>query len=240
MLIHGINGFLSQLLLLVAKHCGAKVFVLAIEPAEMSLSEDGFQISAGCIIRGGSPTERFDSIVTCNISKTSLYILRFLEPCGSSVHVPRSLKDAEVGSNHRFRLPLNIALHTCNTEAVLQAKPQKKTELFRWASRLMSITDLPFAELLLTISNITQVTKKIGLVDLDIHDSKIILATLKDFVKTVDELSESNPNLDLAAAFVIAGGLGDLGRRILLQLARNSSKHLVTLSCRSQNEADYV
>lgn len=78
MLIHGINGFLSQLLLLVAKHCGAKVFVLAIEPAEMSLSEDGFQISAGCIIRGGSPTERFDSIVTCNISKTSLYILRFL------------------------------------------------------------------------------------------------------------------------------------------------------------------
>jgi len=104
----------------------------------------------------------------------------------------------------------------------------------------MSITDLPFAELPLTISNITQVTKKIGLVDLDTHDSKIILATLKDFVKTVDELSESNPNLDLAAAFVIAGGLGDLGRRILLQLARNGSKHLVTLSCRSQNEADYV
>lgn len=40
---------------------------------------------------------------------------------------------------------------------------------------------------------------------------------------------------DIGATFIIAGGLGDLGRRILVRLATHGARHVVTLSRRSPN-----
>ncbi|KAF2260802.1 ketoacyl-synt-domain-containing protein [Lojkania enalia] len=243
LLIQGIPGVVGQALLLIARHRGAEVVVLASDQSEAYYLKEQLLIPAECIIYNSPlsrerakrllcPSRKLDTIITCNTLDIPTHVVAALEPFGKVINLQSSVKKS-ASLRHRYQLPPNITLHSFDFDAFLGAKPQKAAELLKQAAHLISTDSLPLSELPFTIENVADIRDVIRRARSDKYSRDTVLEVKEGSMVSVLGFKELEPGLDSAATFVIAGGLGDLGQRILSHLAKKGAKHLVTLSRRS-------
>ncbi|KAI0442664.1 polyketide synthase [Xylaria telfairii] len=130
-----------------------------------------------------------------------------------------------------INLPLNATLHRCDIEDLIASHPCIGADLLGQASQILgsiSTRGMPLFSL-----NVEQVSEALHLIDnkartqvvLEVnsnsHVSVMRTKTLPDCWRTVD------------SSYVVSGGLGDLGRRILILMAHRGAKSLITLSRRA-------
>jgi acyl transferase domain-containing protein len=244
-LLHGVSNIVNQAILLIARSQGAHVVVMASGPSDLSLLTKRFQLPADCVLDGNSkkvghrqsPIEGLDAIISSDLTSIPLHIKSRLKPFGTIVQLQGNTKK-EADLSYRFQLPANATLHTCDMDAFLQAKPQKVEPLFKQAFDLVKTTRMLFSELSLSIKPIKEILEVLKLAGSTGSSSKTVLEVRpSSMVPTMK--SSSYFNLDSNATFVIAGGLGDVGKRLVSLMARHGARHFVTLSRHSPKEEMY-
>jgi acyl transferase domain-containing protein/NADPH:quinone reductase-like Zn-dependent oxidoreductase/NAD(P)-dependent dehydrogenase (short-subunit alcohol dehydrogenase family)/acyl carrier protein len=242
-LIDGATTDVGQAAISVAMHLGAEVIAAVSRVDEVALLKGAFGIPQGHII----PRESYlgkrqiqqlvgpngvDVIFGCASSPVSNEIIEGLKPFGTLVNIR--------GRDKELNLPKTLSNATVSIfdlEYLVQAKPQKASQLLR------RVVEMIAHGLSLTSQNIIAFSLT------DIEDAlkksrkeegmnKYVLEVQEDSVVKAARSSHTLPKLESNVTYVVAGGMGDLGQRLLYLMAKAGARYLVTLSRRGATSAE--
>jgi acyl transferase domain-containing protein/NADPH:quinone reductase-like Zn-dependent oxidoreductase len=138
-----------------------------------------------------------------------------------------------------YRLERNATFVSFDLDTLIRLRPEKAANLLRRATASLNLS-----EELLDSQNNTSVSPgglhdALRLLSSHKHPGKIILETgLDSRVKVLNKKLMGNSgkqDLDPNATYVIAGGLGDLGKRMCDLMARRGARHIALLSRKPAN-----
>ncbi|KAJ2984094.1 hypothetical protein NQ176_g228 [Zarea fungicola] len=236
-LIDGAASVIGQAALSVAKHLGARIIVSVNRSDEAELLRDSFNIPLSHIVARDSPFLKdqvrkisshsgIDLVLGCARSTVPYEIVKAQNPFGTLV---------QIGSRGSIQL-VNGTVSTFDIGSLIEANPQKASKLLE---RVMEIVaqGLALAPLGVTILPMSKLDEAIRLSRQDGMSKYVVQVDENSFVKMARP-SYSLPRLEANATYVIAGGLGDLGRRMLRLMAKAGARCLVTLSRSGVNSAE--
>jgi acyl transferase domain-containing protein len=125
----------------------------------------------------------------------------------------------------------NATIHLCDVAEILELDPDSIASLMSRAALILPNISTRGSKF--CIRDVSQVTEAMRLLDTGAHTSLTLSAEEDSLVPTLMPCG-TEPDFweDCNGSFIIAGGLGDLGRRLMFLLARRGAKHLVALSRR--------
>ncbi|CRG92715.1 Lovastatin nonaketide synthase [Talaromyces islandicus] len=241
-LIDGAATDIGQAAISVAKHLGAEVIAAVSRVDEVNFLKESFKIPSSHIIPRESYLGRhriqklvgpggLSVVLGCAKSSVSNEIIEFLQPFGTLVQIGGSGKPVKL-----TKAVSNVTVSTFDLEFLVRAKPQKASQL------LQKVMEMASQGLTLPSQNITALP-------LDNIDEALKQARHEDVNKYVLEVQEHStvraarpsytlPKLDSGVTYLVAGGMGDLGRRLLRLMAKAGARYLVTLSRRGATPAE--
>ncbi|KAI5925744.1 polyketide synthase [Camillea tinctor] len=249
-LIHGALTPVGRAAVAVARSTGARITVTAADPEEAKLltTQHGVAITDVLIARRSlhrqTPRKVFpdgiDAIIQASDEAVPTEALSHVKPFGSviitgpSAHVAGSI--AAVAATQK--LPRNAAVHFCDIVAHLQAYPDATSNLV--AKATAALERLPTKGMSFHTRDIGQISEALRLLDMGIQHQVVLQVEPTSVVPSIVAHGTqpdgwSNENV----SYLVAGGLGDLGRRLLALMAQRGAKHLVTLSRRVVDPEDY-
>ncbi|KAK3942538.1 putative polyketide synthase protein [Diplogelasinospora grovesii] len=243
-LIHGALSAIGRATLAVARSIGARITATAADPVEACLLVDQCGLSAQDVLVTRSsiykrlPREVFagglDAVIQASESAVPVDIFPYIRPFGSVIIMGPSASL----SPQAAKLPLNVAVYSLDIMGLLQARPEMIASLVAQATA--ALEDVPTDGLDLCVRDIAQTSEGLRLIEMGIS-TKVVLQVNPDSVVPV--VQSPRPRVDgwdtEDASYVVAGGLGDLGRRLLFLMARRGAMHLITLSRRVPDPDDY-
>lgn len=244
-LIHGALSAVGRAAVATARSIGARITATAADPPEARVLTDIYGIPASDILVARrsfsrrAPQDVFadgglDAIIQASEdAAVPAEALAYLKPFGSVVVIGQL---APVVAT--TKLPRNAAMHVCDIVGLLQAYPDLTADLMVQAAA--AFKHLPVAGLDLHTRDVSRVAEALRLVHTGATNQIILRAEPDSIVPVAVPLSKAaNDWGNENASYVIAGGLGDLGRRLLFLMAHRGAKHLVSLSRRVADHDDY-
>lgn len=236
-LIDGAASAIGQAALSVAQYLGARIIVSVNRSDEATFLRDSFNIPLSHIVARDSPFLKdqlrkissrggIDFVLGCARSTVPYEIVKAQNPFGTLV---------QIGSRGSVQL-VNGTVSTFDIGSLIEASPKKASKLLEQVMEMAS-HGLALAPLGVTILPMTKLDEAIRQSRQDGMSKYVVQVEKNSIVKTARP-SYSLPRLDVDATYVIAGGLGDLGRRMLRLLAKGGAKCLVTLSRSGSNSAE--
>ncbi|KAF3395631.1 Compactin diketide synthase mokB [Talaromyces pinophilus] len=238
-LIDGAMTDVGRAVLTIAQFLGVKVIAAVSREDEAQLLTDTFKVSSNAVIpRTGHVAKRqlhkligttgLDVIINCSRSKTSSDISAYLNPFSSVINIQSHANEINIPANDRSNYPANTLVTSFDLETLYQFKPLEVAKLLEqvitmirngmalepWGVATVSITDI----------------EKLKSAYRDESNKKVVLTVDNDSLIKVAKPSHTILQLDPDATYVVAGGLGDLGKRYLRLMAKAGAKTLVTLS----------
>jgi len=241
--IQGIDHLTCQAISVVARHCGAAIVVLTGGLSEPSCEKDELGPTTDCLVQLGHLSRKnalrsmgkLGAIISCTSSVISKHALDALQSPGSVIILQGSEKKAL-----DFAVPPNTTLHGLDFDALLQAKPQKATALFKRASKFVALANARLSAVgnfPLNVIDIAETHNTVAVASSNRRNERVVIEVHDHSLVPV--LSTIGPSLKLkSGTFIVAGGLGDLGRRLVAKLARHGAEHVVTISRRLPSKAD--
>ncbi len=242
--IQGARSNVGLAILLLARHLGIQLVVLANEAADLVFLEGKIQVPPSRIIRSDlldnapefQTIGKLSTIIDCNDNTISPHLTACLDPFGKVVIV-RSGEENTVQTMRNDQLPTNATIHVCDIYGLIQSKPKRATELLKQAGSFISMIRIASHELFDKIPDIVKSNNAF----------EEVSSSTQYCTEAATELRKSSSNESLGsqistrsvesgATFVIAGGLGELGRKLLLGLAKQGAGQLVLLSRNSPTE----
>ena len=112
----------------------------------------------------------------------------------------------------------------------MQARPDLTATLVAGATS--ALQHAPLSGLDISIRNVAEIAEALRLVNTGVH-AKILLQVDSGSIVRVIPVATPDPWTNENVTYVIAGGLGDIGQRILVKMAQRGAKHLATISRRT-------
>jgi len=232
-LIHGALSEMGRATMAVARSLGISVVVTATDPKKASelsqtfdIQDDGIFLSSPLL---GHPRYsgilRWNAIVVADHDPFPLASLAFYKPFGHLIFLSSSNLD------FTSRLPRNITVHFCYISEVLGARTEVIAGLVGQAES--AFHHISVVGLRQVVQNISHTKEAIRQLNLGICEKVIIEATPGSLVRAALPPTAVRKWMSQDDAYVVAGGMGDLGKRFLFLLARRGARHLVTLSRRA-------
>ncbi|VUC20458.1 unnamed protein product [Clonostachys rosea] len=234
-LVHGVGTAVGRASVALARLIGMRVAITVADDSEALLMQqrEAFSHDDIFIIRPSlsrrSAKDMFgdglDAIIRATEDSLPVEIPRLLKPGGSIVVINSSTHHA-LATPLPAELPPNTTVHHCDLRSLLEACPRKIGSLLPQAVSLLSCISLDGLDILVREVSQTQEALKF----LDSHAySMAVLQVKKNSLVPVKVMKRSMWQ-DEVGSFVISGGLGELGQRLLQLLARYGAKSLITLS----------
>ncbi|KAJ3579991.1 hypothetical protein NPX13_g583 [Xylaria arbuscula] len=230
--VHGALTTVGRAVIAVARSIGAHVLATASSSGEAELLQRQAGFSPDSILRTDTSSDakvscQYQALVVANHDPIPSEYLVGLDPFG---HIVFLGDESSVFKKMGTDFPSNAVVSVCNISQILQA------DNINFIARLMPVIKNSLA--FLPIDGLAIRTLPISKVNEAIHEgeSSSMSRTLlrADAGSTVLCKVPSEPSLDSTSigdvSFAIAGGLGDMGRRLFLLLAQRGAKHFVTLS----------
>jgi NADPH:quinone reductase-like Zn-dependent oxidoreductase/ubiquinone/menaquinone biosynthesis C-methylase UbiE len=244
-LIDGITSHAGQAAVAVAAHLGAKVIGTTSTQRGLETSSQDCQLSSHHIVpregyectralRNLLKHNRLDAVLAVSGSQISAEVVGLIKPFGTMVNIYTN----GGASKTVLKMPPNITVSSFDLQSLLQAKPHYGPKLLREAVDMAcSGLSIPTNIKVCKIQELSDCFKarKGGQ-----ETNKSVLG-IED-TSQVKVFEPRRPTLRLAAdaTFIVAGGLGDLGKRFLRLMAKAGAKHLVTLSRRGVDPAEFA
>ncbi|KID71992.1 polyketide synthase, partial [Metarhizium brunneum ARSEF 3297] len=237
-LIHGVLTDIGRASVAVARVLGATITATAISQQEaleitrqLNIQLENIIVSRPSLLRPRlDELLQLDAIIRISEDSVPAAAWSCLKPFGQVVVFNSSSSIAFPSPP-----PENATIHYCHITNLVQAQPDRLADLVSLATP--ALQRIPFKGIDLYIQDVAQVREAIHLVR---QGGKVILqASPSSLVRTVISSSVSMDWEAADASYVVAGGMGDLGRRLLLLMARRGAMHLVTLSRRSIEPEDH-
>ncbi|KAI1212191.1 polyketide synthase [Annulohypoxylon truncatum] len=240
-LIHGASSANGRATVAVARAIGAHVMITASSLAEAKQLEDQLGVRPSDIFisrrspRRQSPRDVYagtlDAIVLASSDSVPIEILGYLRPFTCIISMSQTVQDIA-------KFPPNTTFHHFNIVELLQACPDLINSLMEKTS--VALEYLPVSDLEPYTRDISQVSEALRLVRTGAYDQITLRAGADSIVPTAMQPGKGRFDWGKEdASYVLAGGLGDLGRRLLILMARRGAKFLVTLSRRAISTEDY-
>ncbi|KAK7984416.1 hypothetical protein PG989_011818 [Apiospora arundinis] len=134
-------------------------------------------------------------------------------------------------------LPSNVTIYHCDIMELLRCRPEYTASLIKQTSE--ALPHLRMDGLTLCTRDVSRIADAIRMVESGAKPQVVVTARSDSKVNALvlrkdddkDGMCGNGGGWDRDdVSYVVAGGLGDLGRRLLLLMARRGAKHLVTLS----------
>ncbi|KAI1175097.1 polyketide synthase [Nemania sp. FL0916] len=232
-LIHGVLTDIGRATVAVARTLDAGISATAADPKEAReiVQTLGIQVQNVIIERPSLSRHAYDHDVRCDaiviatrdpIPAASLALLK---PFGHVIF----LSSADITS--KPKLPRNATVHFCHISELLSARPHLAAKLVKQAEG--ALQHISTEGIRLVVQDVTNTKEAFRQLNFGISDKVIIQATPSSLVRITVPPQVDNAWANADSAYVVAGGMGDLGQRFLTLLARRGAKHLVTLSRRT-------
>lgn len=236
-LIHGALSPHGRAAAASAQAIGARVTVTAAKLSEKAQVAEQLGIPESDVLvlrpsfqhrppRGVLASE-LDVIIQATDEHLPAVVLDCLKPSGCVIVVGPA---ADPKLTIPIKLPSNAALYRCDIEDLIAAQPYIGADLVGQASQILgSISTLGMP---LFSMNVEQAAEALHLIDNKARTQVILEVHSNSHVQLMrtKELPDQWRTDD--ASYVVSGGLGDLGRRVLMLMAHRGAKSLVTLSRR--------
>lgn len=246
-LVHDALSPVGRAAVAFARSIGARVHATAGSVSELCLITAELDIPEDQVIRieqrhttkPPSMVSKFDVILQAGPSEVPEQILPRLRPFGSFVvaAVDASRPGRQMETMAVPKMLRNQAIFFCDLAQLLQERPELTSELLQQAIGILEHS-LP-SKSDICVRPITHVAQALHLVETGIYDRVVLEADAKSTIKVVlqPQVDDQWPK---NFTYIITGGLGDLGQRLLSLMARRGAKHLVTLSRRPVDEKERV
>lgn len=234
-LIHGAATAAGRAAIAFARSKRARVTVTAVNMAEAHIlhAQQGIPLADVLVLQRSftrrSPRQVFagklDAVIQATQDALPPEVLDHLKPFGSVVATNSSAT----------KLPPNATLYNCDTVGLLVAQPDVVSRLLVQAVGVLE--SIAIDGLDLNVRDITDTREALLLLDTGVYD-KLVLQVGPDAVIPVRVRERSLGGME-QGSFIIAGGLGDLGRRLVILLAQRGAKSLITLSRRPADAEEH-
>jgi acyl transferase domain-containing protein/NADPH:quinone reductase-like Zn-dependent oxidoreductase/SAM-dependent methyltransferase len=240
-LIHAASGGVGQAAIMIAQHIGAEIIATVGSVSKSQLLEENYGIPKRNIFSSKLSTFKQGILRLTNGRGVDLVLNSLsgeflhdtwacIAECGTFVEIGK----ADILKRNQLSM---VPFDKMATFASLDLGVIKDHRSWELASAFVEVMSLFEKDMLkpvepITPINISNIEEAFRLIQARKHRGKIVLSSGDD---AVVKIISTRPPLRLMgdATFVIAGGLGDLGRRICHFFAGNGAKHVVTLSRRN-------
>jgi NADPH:quinone reductase-like Zn-dependent oxidoreductase/NAD(P)-dependent dehydrogenase (short-subunit alcohol dehydrogenase family)/SAM-dependent methyltransferase len=240
-LIHAASGGVGQAALMLAQHAGAEIFATVGSAAKRQLLIDKFKLPESHIFSTRSRTFK-KGVFRLTKNKGVDIVLNSLSgemlndswaciaPLGTFIEIGKA-DIIKRGQLSMVPFDRHVSFAAVDLTVLLALKPDEMQERF---SKIMSMFEAGFLRPVepVTAMEMTDIQDAFRLIQSRKHTGKVVLeANEKTMVKVIS--ARPPPiQLDEQGTYIVAGGLGDLGRRICRLLAAKGAKSIVTLSRR--------
>ncbi|KAI0437123.1 polyketide synthase [Xylaria telfairii] len=242
-LVSGAMTIAGRAIIAVAQTIGARVFVLVSDRTEASsvasalcLPTEQVLISRPSLYKQTSQCKdqlKLDTIVQTGSLTMPFEILSLLKPFGNII-----VMESAISLWKASRIPRNTTVHSFDIEEVFTSNPDAIEYTIAKAS--IVIKNLSTRGLTFVTRDVSQVNEAVHLLDTGVQDDMVLDSELDSTAPcTIRDSTRRESWACEDASYVVAGGLGDLGRRLLILMARRGAKHLVTLSRRTISDCDH-
>jgi acyl transferase domain-containing protein/NADPH:quinone reductase-like Zn-dependent oxidoreductase/NAD(P)-dependent dehydrogenase (short-subunit alcohol dehydrogenase family) len=248
-LVHGATSLTGRAAIAVARSMNAHVAITAKNHSEALLLSDHYGIASSnvLVIRPSfhRPSLRqmfssgIDVILQAGEDTVPSEAIAYLKPFASLVVVTGapSRDNTRIDGSTKVKLPPNATIQSCDVWNLLRTCPSMTAGLVTQA--MNAFKHLSISGLDLCIRDISQVSEALRLLNTSVYDQVVLQAHSDSFVPAVKPV-DANSLIQHKergwqsenGSYVVAGGLGDLGQRLLILMARRGAKHLITLSRR--------
>jgi acyl transferase domain-containing protein/NADPH:quinone reductase-like Zn-dependent oxidoreductase/acyl carrier protein len=247
-LIDGASSEVGQAALTMAQHLGAQVIAAVSRTDEAKFVTETLKLPSSHVIpREGYLCKRqvsnlvgakgVDVVLACSVSHATTEINESLKPYGILIRVqPRA--GSKPQANTALRQSSNATISTFDLESLIQAKPHKISGLLRKVMELIR-GGMPTGAGKITTMPMKDCEQAIKLAREEGSMSQIVLEVAQDSIVKVTRSNHILPKLVSQATYVIAGGMGDVGKRLLRLMAKAGAKYLVTLSRNGSTPAEH-
>ncbi|KAI1379852.1 hypothetical protein F4677DRAFT_297172 [Hypoxylon crocopeplum] len=243
LLVHGALSPVGRSVIATARYIGARITAVAAGPAEARLIMEKCGVSINDVLISRRSLHRrpphdvfvdgLDVIVQATEDVVPSEALACLKPQGCVVATTTAHTTIPLP-----KLPHNAALHSCDVVKLLQYSPDMKAVLVAQATAVLEY--LPVSGLDFCIQDVAHAAHALQLIDTRVCAKVILEADTDSIVPAIIPTQVRSDGWDTEdASYVVAGGLGDLGRRLLSLMAHRGARHLVTLSRRAIDSDDY-
>ncbi|KAI3395682.1 hypothetical protein diail_979 [Diaporthe ilicicola] len=231
-LVHRAGTATGRAAIALARSIGARATATAADSDEARVLEDQIGIGLADVVVARPSLYRrlprdifpdgLDVVIQAGEDAVPTEVLPYIRPFGSVIAVVGSAPLAVLP-----KLPPNVAFHCIDITSLVQARPDLTANLV--AEATAALRNLPLSGLEIPVRDVSAVAEAQRLVNTGVH-AKIVLQAAPDSVAEVIPTPEADPWANGDATYVVAGGLGDIGRRILSRMALRGAKHLATIS----------
>lgn len=247
-LIHEAAGDVGRAALAIAHHVGANVIATVSSVAEQEDLVRRFKLPSThifsaktailktCVFRitQGTGVDVFFNPLAVNLGSDSWACVG---PLG--VYIQISQQRSHLNDQmHMPPLDKNATFVSFDLASLVSHRPLKLAGLL---DRIMSLfeSDALLPNQSVTTTSIENIEDVFGMIQTGKHVGKVVLTTNENTpvrVLSSGHTQLGQPVLDGYAPYVIAGGLGNLGRRVCHLMASRGAKHIVILSRRTLND----
>ncbi|KAH8198331.1 hypothetical protein TruAng_007486 [Truncatella angustata] len=237
-LVHGVRTSAGRAAVAVARSIGARVTATASDATEAGLLREQLGIDAADVLVARRSLHRrlprdvfaegLDVVFQTGESSPPAEVLPLVKPFGSVVAVGSSSRAALA-----LKLPPNVSFHQLDVSGLMQSRPDLIGTLFN--ESMKAFHHIPLSGLEVPIRDVSEVAEALRLVNTGVQPKVVLKADPESTVQIIPA-TKTDPWSNERATYVVAGGHGDLGRRLLFQLARCGVMHLATISRRTFNQ----
>ncbi|CZR60866.1 related to polyketide synthase [Phialocephala subalpina] len=244
-LIHAASGGVGQAAIMIAQHIGATIIATVGSISKSELLSGKYGIPKSHIFSSRLRTfkqgilrltqGRGVDVVLNSLSGDYLHdTWAGIAPCGTFVEIGKA---DIVKRNQLSMAPFDKMVIFASLDLGVM-KDYRSLELASAFAEVMSLFEKGLLKPVepINVFNIGNIEEAFRFIQARKHRGKVVLSSGDD---AMVKIMSARPPLRLKsdATFVIAGGLGDLGRRICHFLAQHGAKHIVTLSRRNLDAA---
>ena len=232
-LVHGARTATGRAAIAVARSIGVRVVATAADSAEAKLLKEqvGIDIADVLVTRRSLyrrlPRDilpnKLDAVIQAGKDAVPAEALVNIKPFGSVIVVdPQSATVTP-------KLPSNVALHSVDIASLIQARPDLIGTLVTEA--MIAFEQVPISGLEIPVRNVAEIAEALRLVNTGVH-AKVVLQADPESIVHVVPAAKPDAWANEHTTYLVAGGLGDIGQRFLVLMAKKGAKHLATISRR--------
>nr|QED55506.1 TRI17 [Trichoderma protrudens] len=245
-LVDGATSDVGQAALSIAQHLGAEVIAAVSRVDQAAFLTNSFKIPSTHIVSRESHlglrqiqklagSNGLDAVIGCGRSSVTAEIGKVLKPFGTLVHIRNHGNESKY---HGVVHPSNATVSTFDLESLLHAKPQKAAQLIKRVIGMVN-KNLSVASQKVTVLPLDDLEDALKLAQQDVMD-KYVLEVRENSLVKVARASYKLPKLEPDVTYVVAGGLGDLGQRLLHLMSKAGARYLVTLSRKGADADEFL
>jgi acyl transferase domain-containing protein/NADPH:quinone reductase-like Zn-dependent oxidoreductase/acyl carrier protein len=249
-LIDGATSEIGQAALSIAQHFGATVIAAVSRVDESSFLQNIFKLPSSHIVPRDSQLSqrqiqnvigrdgKIDAILCCTESSTTAIISQLLKPFGSLVHIRNGASDWKHYNYTAY--PSNATISAFDIDSLIRAKPQTGWRLLRQIMDLVNggLSIAPESSISVALND--NLDKVFNLAQKQDRMVKYVIEVQENSIVKAEKPSYQAARLSTDVTYVVAGGLGDLGQRLLLLMAQAGARHLVTLSRKGAGSKEFL